>query len=514
MKRPKHSGLVLILVLVIIAMLSISSLLVADRMLAERKLGQNIGRRAQARASAESGVETAKQFLEFQSSERDDRGGLYNNPQRMRDVLVIDDEAPRNRGRFTLFAPLHQENLASDIRFGLEDESARLNLRTILNADQGSPDAAKKSLMALPGMTDAIAAAILDWIDQDDTARDQGAEASYYSSLRPAYAPRNGPPATIEELLLVRGVTPQLLFGRDASRQGSNIILDNNDPLQGIDNTDGAMEHGWAPYLTLCSMESNLRDDGAQKINLNDSDLKKLYDDLQKTLGAEWATFIVAFRQNGSQGKVQPGAQKNQAANQKPDLTQKGSVTIKTVLDLVGVRTSVKYEGAKENTSLDSPFAEDASAMNDYLPKLLDSTTTTEGPATVGRININQAPRVVLSAIPGITSDIVQQILSRRTLDPAQSNMDRRHETWLLTEGLVPLEKMKTLMPYINAGGSVYRVQSVGFFEGGGPTVQLEVLLDASKRPVTVLFWRDISHLATGYIPYTLQPNIITTPIP
>ena len=45
-----------------------------------------------------------------------------------------------------------------------------------------------------------------------------GAESDYYGSLSPPYAPRNGPPVTIEELLLVRGVTPQLLFGLDAAR--------------------------------------------------------------------------------------------------------------------------------------------------------------------------------------------------------------------------------------------------------------------------------------------------------
>jgi DNA uptake protein ComE-like DNA-binding protein len=512
MKRPRRSGLVLVLVLVIIALLSISTLVVADRMLSERRLGQRIGHGAQARASADSGVEMAKQFLELQTSEQDYRGGLYDNPQRMRDVLVIDDDTPRNRARFSLVAPLHQENRPSSIRFGLEDESTKINLRTILKADQASPDGAKNMLLALPGMTDAIADAILDWIDEDETPRALGAESSSYSSLQPGYAPRNGPPATIEELLLVRGVTPQLLFGLDAARQGPYLIQDNNNSMQGVDNTDGAMEHGWAAYLTLYSMESNLRDDGSAKINLNGGDLKKLYDELQKSLGDEWATFIVAYRQNGSQGKMQQGEKKNASTNQKLDFNKAGSVTIKTVLDLIGVRTSAKFEDAKENTSLDSPFAEDPSAMSDYLPKLLDNTTTTEGTGLVGRININQAPRVVLSGIPGITSDVVQQILSKRTPDPAQSNADHRHETWLLTEGLVPLEKMKTLMPYINAGGSVFCVQSVGFFEGGGPLAQLEVFLDASKRPVTVLFWRDISHLATGYVPYAIEPNTNTSP--
>ena len=44
-----------------------------------------------------------------------------------------------------------------------------------------------------------------------ETTREYGAEFSdYYSTLSPGYQPRNGPPETIDELLLVRGVTPVL----------------------------------------------------------------------------------------------------------------------------------------------------------------------------------------------------------------------------------------------------------------------------------------------------------------
>ena len=42
---------------------------------------------------------------------------------------------------------------------------------------------------------------------------DYGAESSYYQSLEKPYACRNGPIRYIEELLLIKGVTPQLLFG-------------------------------------------------------------------------------------------------------------------------------------------------------------------------------------------------------------------------------------------------------------------------------------------------------------
>ena len=56
-------------------------------------------------------------------------------------------------------------------------------------------------------------------------------------------------------------------------------------------------------------------------------------------------------------------------------------------------------------------------------------------------------------------------------------------------------------------GGSVYRVQALGFFEEGGSPTHLEVLLDASKRPTSVLFWRDVSHLGIDYAPSSFGPE-------
>jgi hypothetical protein len=358
-------------------------------------------------------------------------------------------------------------------------------------------------LMALPGMTYLIAESILDWIDDDNTPRQQGAEGDYYSSLSPGYALRNAPPATIEELLLVRGVTPQLLFGLDAARMAGSTASKNDQSIEGVDNSDYSMDHGWAAYLTLWSMESNLREDGTPKINLNGDDLKKLHDDLKKVFSAEWATFIVAYRQNGSQGAIPPGAARKPAVAGTLDYSKKPTATLGSVLDLVGVRTSAKFEGAKKNTSLDSPFADERSAMTEYLPRLLDNTTTSAGPATAGRINVNQAPRVVLAGIPGMTPELLDQIFSKRVSDPVATGADRRYETWLLTEGLVPLKVMKKLMPFVTAGGSVYRVQAVGNFDQGGPAAHLEVILDASKRPTGILFWKDVSHLAIGYSPKT-----------
>ena len=59
----------------------------------------------------------------------------------------------------------------------------------------------------------AIAASILDWIDPDNNVHAGGAESSYYQSLDPPYFAKNQPLDDLSELLLVRGVTPEIFLG-------------------------------------------------------------------------------------------------------------------------------------------------------------------------------------------------------------------------------------------------------------------------------------------------------------
>ena len=59
-------------------------------------------------------------------------------------------------------------------------------------------------------------------------------------------------------------------------------------------------------------------------------------------------------------------------------------------------------------------------------------------------------------------------------------------------------------MPFVCAGGSVYRAQVIGYYDDGRAASRLEVVLDATQQPARVLLWRDISHLGRGYALETL----------
>jgi len=488
-------GMVLVLVLVVVALLTLACFTFSKLMLVERRASQLSSQRAQARCLAESGMEMAKLFVLYDKTSQDEAGGWYDNEARFRGMSVVDDGSGQDVGRFSIVAPRLVDGIAEGVRFGLEDESTRLNLNALLLADQATENGGRDLLMALPGMTEEVADAILDWIDEDDEIREFGAEVDYYSALQPPYEPKNGPLESVEELLLVRDITPWLLFGADSNRNG---YLDANETgaenVDGVDNTDGSMNRGWSAYLTLYSAEVNLNPDGEEKIDLNQDDMQELYDQLEAAIGAEFATFIVAYRQGED---ANTGGGQTVSGTIDLDLTQGAEREVSQLLELVGKNVTVTTQGGDE-VDLESPFP-DMPGMMGYLTTLMDHVAVVASPVIRGRININQAPRAVLSGIPGITEEAVDRIISERELDPALREDYQRHETWILADGIVTLDEMKTLMPFVTGGGSVYRAQIIGYFDRGGPAVRIETIFDATVSPARLLFYRDLTHLGRGY---------------
>ena len=61
---------------------------------------------------------------------------------------------------------------------------------------------------------DTLVDAILDWRDEDELHRANGAENDYYASLTPAYTAKNGPLDSVDDLLWIKGMTRELFFGQ------------------------------------------------------------------------------------------------------------------------------------------------------------------------------------------------------------------------------------------------------------------------------------------------------------
>jgi general secretion pathway protein K len=98
-------------------------------------------------------------------------------------------------------------------RVEIQDESGKINVNTVSEEQL-------RLLIDACGIDkqngDIIVDSILDWRDRDALYRLNGAEDEYYQSLDPPYRARNGTIETIEELLLIRGITADYYYGHPA----------------------------------------------------------------------------------------------------------------------------------------------------------------------------------------------------------------------------------------------------------------------------------------------------------
>ena len=149
-----------------------------------------------------------------------------------------------------------------------------------------------------------------------------------------------------------------------------------------------------------------------------------------------------------------------------------------------------------------SPLSsKDSSSIAMLLPTLLDKTTTSTSTEFFGRINVNTAPAAVLATLPGLQDTDVQTILSLRPAAGSAELADPTYQTpaWLMTQANLPASTLKTLERYITARSQVFRLQSVGHFDGGGPTARIEAVIDTNGGRPRIVYWRDLTEAGKGF---------------
>jgi len=105
---------------------------------------------------------------------------------------------------------------------------------------------------------EALVDALVDWLDEDDEELAQGAEGSYYQGLETPYGCRNGKMAHVEELLLVKGMTPAIVYG-DEEHEGifSSVT---------VADTEGKINLNFAPVPVLLALSADMTDKLAQEL--------------------------------------------------------------------------------------------------------------------------------------------------------------------------------------------------------------------------------------------------------
>lgn len=239
-------GLALIVVLWVLVILSIVCISFAHLARVEAQLADNFYQRSRALYMAEAGVQRLLVELENDTSGYTWSGQLWG-------AIDSEDEA----------LPFEEERYELDT----SDECGKLNINT----------ATEEMLLLLPVMTEEIAQSILDWRDADDQPREQGAETEYYRAQAPSYDCPNRPFITIEELLLVRGVTPDLLYGVQQP---------------GVEE----QQPGLVELLTVYSAALDEDEMGQPRLNINTASREQLEERLSDVLAEGDAEAIVRFR--------------------------------------------------------------------------------------------------------------------------------------------------------------------------------------------------------------------------
>ena len=347
--------------------------------------------------------------------------------------------------------------------WGLVDEASKVNLNS----------APVTVLELLPWMSEETAAAIIDWRDTDETITAFGAESEQYAALPKPYYCKNSPLETVEELLLIRGFTKDILYGAaepidqssdpatqfNAMQPGAQSPLtgigggssrssaaarqqQNNSPITGItSNNDWSLTHGLYDYVTIYSSEpaSATSSTGEARINVN-TQQQQTADYLSQTLGASRAAAL--------RTRIRPQPQ------------------FRNIFDFYR-RSGMTLEEFQK-----------------VAPRLTAAGTQ----ARKGLINITTAPREVLLCLSGLDENDVEAIIGRRS---TLTEADFSNPAWVV-EALP--QKAVNIGNLITTSAYQFSADIVAVSPGGRAFKRCRIVVDTTTSPAKIVFRKDLTH--------------------
>ena len=194
------------MVLWVMTILTVVVLEFSFAMRTEVNITKNFKEELQLYAIAEGGVQRAIAELILKHDTR---------AQQISKTAKAEEVAPERKEWVADGRPYPLQFDQGECELRIMSESGKMNINTI------SETTLRKVIgnFGLEGeKRDVVVDSILDWRDPDDLYRMNGAETDYYQSLKEPYRCKNGNLDSIEELLLVRGVTPELFYGRNGAK--------------------------------------------------------------------------------------------------------------------------------------------------------------------------------------------------------------------------------------------------------------------------------------------------------
>ncbi len=325
--------------------------------------------------------------------------------------------------------------------YGITDEASKLNLNS----------APASMLALLPNMTDELAASIVDWRSSGDTPSPGGAKSEYYMLLPDPYMCKESHMETVEEMMLIKDMTPDVAFGGDTNR---NSILDTyeTDTAAWLDaNIDPTYNQYRGPYFfsTVYSADPNTST-GQSVVDLNSATSTALTNALRQGLSADRLAIIV--------GRIP------------------GNRPYRNVIDFY-FRSGLTY----------SEFGQ-----------IADRVTVRQSGAAVAKVNVNTAPPEVLACLPQLIDTDITALMNYRS-DPSNDLDSIAWVTQALTRA-----KAIAIGGFITTRAYQFSADIVALAGDGRAFRRCRVVVDASNDPPRVVYWQDLTGLG-----WPLAPAII-----
>jgi DNA uptake protein ComE-like DNA-binding protein len=445
--KNHRSGIALIIVLWLMAILTLLLYAFLADMQVEYSIGAGYADGKKAEQLAWSGIDAACAAL---LNDTRPYQGFNNDPWAADPANFF--EVPLGDGAYTVFCPLYDD--AQTVLWTPDDEASKINLNT----------ASKAVLLKLPNMTEDLVDAILEWRSTTGAGGSNAGGNSFYNSQNPPYNSKHQPFESLEELLYVQGMTPELVFGEDFNLNGRLEPNENDsDTFWPPDNQDGLINPGLWSLCTVWSVDKNVDAAGKTRVNLNTATQAQL-----ETAGltAPEAQAVVAQR------------------------TLVPYVSVAQLLGGLGLPPALTPARFKI---------------------VVDHLTVVAGTSVPGLVNINTASQQVLLCLPGITQDIAVKLMEYRTTP----GNDLSNIGWLLS--VVDPAVLQQIANLITCRSYQYRINAVGrvgtpYSVGAGSSTAGPERPGAFRRMVAVfdkaatpnprlVYWKDQTKLGMPYDP-------------
>ena len=261
------------------------------------------------------------------------------------------------------------------------------------------------------------------------------------------------PIQSVTELLTAPGMSIEMLYGTT----GALLAIDASRPVdvrRAATSSSHARPRGLADVVTVFSVEPAVQYTSNRRINLNQKWSEELGQRIEERFGAEAATLMKQVFESGT----------------------------KFDNDASLVKAMRAYKTPLEQ-----------------WPAILDAFTTEAGDLHFGRLDINAAPREALLALPGITPEQVDQMISvRQDLSP----VERGTSAWPVTSQIITPETYEQVAGRVTARCWTYRVRlAAGEVNADAPDGTMiyphvqELVIDLAGPKPRIAYLRDITLL-------------------